>query len=89
MNKLSDARRSLETLWKSRSDDAKHKFDQARRELREVERAISSGTTEESACVYGNAVRAETAALVEYARVLRAYTDLVAYGKLPNEEPRG
>jgi hypothetical protein len=86
---MNDGRRAMEKLWKDRSEDAKLKFDQACRELREVERAISSGTTEESAYVYRNAVRAETAALVEYARVLRAYTDLVAYGMIPNEEPRG
>jgi len=86
---MNDGRRALENLWKNRSEDAKLKFDLACRELREVERAISSGTAEESAYVYRNAVRAETAALVEYARVLRAYTDLVAHGRIPDDEPRG
>ena len=87
MNGTPEHRQELENLWKRRSDAAKQKLDAASAKLREVERDIHAGSTEETDYVYRQAIRAETDALIERARVLRIYTDLMAHGTIPEEEP--
>ena len=87
MNGTPEHREELENLWKRRSDAAKQKLDAASAKLREVERDIHAGNMDETDYAYRQAIRAETHALIERARVLRIYTDLMAHGTIPEEEP--
>jgi hypothetical protein len=75
----------LEGQWRARSDEARRKLQVATSYLHQVESDIKSGSIEEGGYRYRQAIQAETAALIEHARILRIYTDLVAHGKVPDE----
>lgn len=78
----------LERLWRQRMKDAQLRLDFARNYLKEVQRDFPSGTVPPPDGVFAHhkALRAENAALAEYHRVLRVYTDLVLHGTIPAEK---
>ena len=78
----------LERLWRQRMRDAQLRLDFARNYLKEVQRDFPSGTLPQldGAFAHQKALRAENAALAEYHRVLRVYTDLVLHGTIPAEK---
>ena len=78
----------LERLWRQRMRDAQLRLDFARNYLKEVQRDFPSGTVPppDGAFAHHKALRAENAALAEYHRVLRVYTDLVLHGTIPAEK---
>ncbi len=62
---------------------AKADLEAARAHVQSIKQELSSGLLD-SANAYKSALEQETAALIEYSRVLRIYTDLVVHGKLPD-----
>ena len=78
---------ALEELWRQRRDDAKLRLDFARNFLTEVLKDSPPGViqTSDGTFAYRQAVKAESSALREYARVLRIYHDLVVNGIIPDE----
>ena|SRR5581483_6411656 len=78
-------RQELEALWQERSAKTKRNLELASSHVRQVEAEIRSGLTEEGGYRYRQAVQQETAALVEYARALRIYTDLLTHRESPKD----
>ncbi len=81
-------RAELEKLWRHRLEDARLRLEFARNYYREIKRDFSDGGI--SAPVerfeFDKALRAETAALREYSRILAILNDLTIHGKIPNED---
>jgi hypothetical protein len=80
-------RKALEALWRERLQRVRMEMDVAssfanglRREGRPADSPSPDGGV-----AYRQAVRAEAAALAEYARILRLFADLVLAGKIPDE----
>lgn len=76
------------TLWRSRLKDARLRLDSARNHFREIKKDFAPGETTARFEYYAiqQALRAEMAALAEYARILAIFNDLTVNGKLPNED---
>ena len=72
----------LERYWKERWHKAKVQLEAARAHLSAMKDDASAGTGN----AYRSALEQETAALIEYSRVLRIYTDLVVHGKSPEDK---
>ncbi len=80
-------RRELEALWSSRLAEVKTRFDAARERTNSIVRKIPlADRSSESRYAYQRAVRLENAALAEYNRVLRIYTELIDRGTVPDED---
>ncbi len=77
-------RSELERHWKQRWHKTKLDLEAARAHLQTMKDNMSYGVDTGNA--YKSALERETAALIEYSRVLRIYTDLVVHGKVPDEE---
>ncbi len=69
----------LVALWRERCLDVRRQFELARLH-RETQRG---GDTE----AYRDALGRESAALAEYTRLLKLYTDLLVHGTVPDEMP--
>ncbi len=79
----------LERYWKERWHKAKLDLDTARAFLQAVKSNMPSDPYgADTGNAYKSALEQETAALIEYSRVLRIYTDLVVHGKLPDDSER-
>lgn len=78
-------RSELERYWKERWHKAKLDLDAARALVQSLKEdaGLSGPDGVYGYARYARAMMDETAALVEYSRVLRIYTDLAIYGKLP------
>ena len=76
----------LEKVWKSRWQEAKLNFELASLHMAEIKEQTHSGAII-PLNAFRDALEAKSAALTEYTKVLRAYTDLVVHGKMP-EEPK-
>lgn len=76
---------SVEALWKQRWDEAKRKLELAAIHVRAVEKEIAAGGESRSREDYRHALEAEVQAAADYTRILRIYTDLMVYGKSPEE----
>ena len=76
----------LERHWKERLQNAKLELEHARDDLLAIKDQFSSGIDgPDGGYAYRQAICKETAALIEYSRVLRIYTDLAVHGKVPEE----
>ena len=77
----------LELYWKERWQNAKLALEVARAHVQALKENVlpSDRYGSDSANAYKSALEQETAALIEYSRVLRIYTDLVVHGKLPDD----
>ena len=81
-------RQRLEALWRSRVTDAKLRLEFARLFLKEVQTDLAADVVPvaDGQFAFRQALRAENAALAEYNRVLRIYTDLTMNGTVPDED---
>jgi len=81
-------RQTLEALWRSRVTDAKLRLEFARLFLKEVQTDLAANVVPmaDGQFAFRQALRAENAALAEYNRVLRIYTDLTMNGTVPDED---
>lgn len=78
-------RQELERLWRSRLRDAEIRLDFAVNFLQEVQRDFPH-PFRDGRDAYQNALRAQKAAVADFKRVLRFFTDFVIDGKIPDEE---
>lgn len=79
-------RRVLEELWLQRFSDAKLRLDFARNYVTEVKHDfLSPDIGADGNYAYRQALRAENAALSEYHRILRIFSDLTLRGIIPDE----
>ena len=81
------SRTELEGVWKARVDGALQLYEESTRDFYTLV-AESSGELIKSSIgreLIRQARRRESAALKEYMRILRTYTDVVAHGTLPEE----
>ncbi len=76
--------RELERYWKERWHKAKLDLETARARHQAVKERSEDRYEADNA--YRSSLEQETAALIEYSRVLRIYTDLVVHGKLPTAD---
>ena len=76
-------RRTLEQQWESRVRHAKLQLDLCRLYVKQMQ-AVAVPEPD-SGHAFRKALRSERSALAEYTRTLRAYSDLVVYGKVPQE----
>ncbi len=83
-------RAALEALWRRRLNDARMRLSFARNYANEVQQDFSTGYTSEPQEHYAleKALRAEMAALSEYARILAIFSDLMLHGKIPPDDGR-
>ena len=79
-------RRYLEDLWSSRLAEARERYRVAQEECKAAAGAPSDLPSPDGSLSYRHALRAETAAVKEYARVLRIFTDLTIHGTVPPDE---
>jgi len=71
----------VETVWRQYWEAAKLRLELARIRVREIEIEVS--VNPRAICEYQTAIGAESAAQLEYSRVLRIYMDLVVHGRMP------
>ena len=76
----------VERYWKERWHKAKLDLDATRALVQSLkdDAGLNGPDGVYAYARYARAMMDETAALVEYSRVLRIYTDLMIYGKLPS-----
>ena len=82
-------RQALENLWRERVKSARLRLEFARNYVAELQQDLRAGAipSPDGAFAYQQALRAETAALAEFRRVLQVFTDLTIDGKIPDEKP--
>ena len=74
----------LEHYWREQSTVAKLDLDAARAQVESI-RDSCGVQGPDGAYAYASALHRETAALIEYSRVLRIYTDLMVHGRRPDD----
>ena len=87
MNDPELERHSLEGLWRQRVENAKLRVDFAQNRVKEVHREFPAPDIPpaDGDFAFQKAIDAENAALREFDRVLRIFTDLVVRGIIPDE----
>jgi hypothetical protein len=80
----------LEDVWRERLREARLKYQEASKAFRATwGEHFEKGLTADPTLAIEQARNVETAALSEYMRVLRVFTDLIVHGKLPPEDAGG
>ncbi len=79
----------LEEKWKARVTLSRQRFDLYSVNVKEIRELSADIPAPDGGFGLARAMRAESAALGEYVRVLRIYSDLVVYGKVPEAEEGG
>ena len=79
-------REALEDLWRERMQIAMNRYRIAKVACADAIAEQADSAPPDGSFAYRQALRVETAALVEYRRVLLIFTDLVANRKMPREE---
>ena len=74
----------VEGYWREQWETAKLDLDAARAQVESIKDACGAPGPG-GAYAYASALNRETAALIEYSRVLRIYTDLMVHGKRPDD----
>lgn len=75
----------VEVYWHNRWVKAKRSLEEASARFQAIQEG-NGVLGPDGGYAYRHALGQETAALVEYSRVLRLYTDLILYGKVPSED---
>jgi hypothetical protein len=85
-----ESKPELEKRWLVRLKDARARLEAASIHLKDIEEKLQSGLFQppDGGFAYRAALRSETQALIKYSHMVRAYTDLVVHGKIP-DEPTG
>jgi hypothetical protein len=83
---MAQSKKELEDIWRERVREARLKYEDASDAFRATwSEHFESRLTADSTLARQQARDVETAALCEYVRVLRIYTDLTVHGKLPED----
>ena len=79
------SRKDIEAQWRERLTNAKLRLDFAENYVRAVERDLHTAgvPSPDGSYAYRSALRAKNLALQYYNEVLRVFSNLVLYGKLP------
>jgi CheY-like chemotaxis protein len=85
---VSDRRRELEDLWRSKLEAARLRYNAATEEYRKLLKETPRGVAPGPGSPLALARQRESEALAEYARVLGVFTDLAVHGRPPKEEPK-
>ena len=83
--KPSATRQTLEDSWLLRLEEAQARYQKATERYRRLLQGQPDGTSRDPRGVLALARQAESQALAEYSRILRAFTDLTVNGKVPEE----
>jgi hypothetical protein len=87
---MAQSKPELENIWRERLREARLKYEAASDAFRATwGEHFESRLTADPTLAIEQARDLETAALCEYVRVLRIYTDLTVHGKLPPEDDGG
>ena len=84
---MSSASPDLKAVWFQRLTDTKLRLEFARAYLKEVmaDSPVRQIDNSDGHYAYQKAIRSESSALREYARVLRIFTELTVHGVIPDE----
>jgi len=87
MASLPESRIALEKVWQARLRTADERLKAARSHLKDIEKQRRDRmlVSSDGDFAYRQAIRSETAALLNYSRVLRITSDLVVRGVTPPE----
>ena len=78
-------RQTLEDSWRLRLEETKARYHKATERYRRLLQEQPDGTPHDPRSALALARQAESEALAEYSRLLRAFTDLTVNGKVPEE----
>lgn len=83
------SREQLQEVWRKRLKEAKSKLKLAMHQVQELKEDCLAGNlpAPDGGFAYRRALREEGRRREEYLRILRLVHDLVAYGKIPEEDP--
>lgn len=89
MQHAAEEQGEVEGYWREQWQMAKLDLDAARTQVESI-RDSCGVHGPDGGYAYASALNRETAALIEYSRVLRIYTDLMVHGRRPddNDEPK-
>ena len=79
-------RRDLEDAWRVRSEMARERYEMASRQYRKLLDEKPEGLIPRHDDPVALARHAESEALAEYSRNVRLFTELIVYGRIPEEE---
>jgi CheY-like chemotaxis protein len=85
---VSDRRRELEDLWRSKLEGSRRCYDGATEEYRKLLQEAPEGVAPVPGSPLARARQKQSEALAEYARVLGVFTDLAVHGRQPEEEQK-
>ena len=77
--------RVLEEQWQSRVRHAKLHLDLCRLYVKQMQTLAADIPPNDGGYAFRKALRSEQSALAEYTHAFRIYSDLVVYGKLPDQ----
>ena len=83
--KISVARQTLEDFWRTRVEEAQARYHKATEGYRRLLQEQPDGMSHDPKGTLAIARQAESEALAEYSRILRAFTELTVNGKVPEE----
>jgi hypothetical protein len=83
--KVSATRQTLEDSWRLRLEETKARYHKATERYRRLLQEQPDGTPHDPGSALALARQAESEALAEYSRLLRAFADLTVNGKVPEE----
>jgi hypothetical protein len=87
---MAQSKLELENIWRARVREARLKYEEASNAFRATwGEHFESKLTADPTLAIERARDVETAALCEYVRVLKIYTNLTVHGKLPPEDDGG
>jgi hypothetical protein len=82
----SSARRDLEDAWRVRSEKARERYEGARARYRKLLEERPDGLIARHNAPLALARHEESEALLEYARILKVFTELTLHGRVPEEQ---
>jgi len=85
-NPVSDRRRELEDLWRSKLEQSRLRYSAATEEYRKLLRETPEPVAPRPDSPLAHARQRESETLAEYARVLGVFTDLAIHRKPPEEQ---
>lgn len=82
---VSATRQALEDSWRLRVEETQARYRKATEQYRRVLQEQPNGISHDPKGALALARQAQSEALAEYLRMLRAFTDLTVHGKVPEE----
>jgi hypothetical protein len=83
--KASATRQTLEDSWRLRLEEAQARYQKATERYRRLLQEQPDGISHDPKGALALARQAESEALAEYCRILRTFTELTVYRKVPEE----